>query len=140
MHTASGGRASGGTMSSGGTTSSGGAATGGAAEDAGSNGGTDAGTAGNQGAGGQQMPPPKLGACDGLPTEGVFEEITPPQVKAEIGTKQADGQTRGGTFAIAVDPVNQGTVYAGTLLSKVWKSTDCGATWNVVATGTNAMD
>ena len=54
--------------------------------------------------------------------------------------KAADGQTRGGTFAIAVDPVNQGTVYAGTLLSKVWKSTDCGATWNAVATGTNAMD
>src|SRR6185503_7991865 len=79
----------------------------------------------------------KVSACDGLAPEGTFEEITPPAVKAGIGTKQPDGQTRGGTFAIAVDPVNQGTVYAGTLFQKVWKSTDCGATWKDIATGTN---
>lgn len=52
--------------------------------------------------------------CEGLAAPGVFEEITPPEVKAGIGTKQADGQTRGGPFAMAVDPVNLGTVYSGT--------------------------
>jgi hypothetical protein len=88
----------------------------------------------------QKPPPPKVNACDGLAAPGVFEEITPPDVKAGIGTKQADGQTRGGTFAIAVDPVNQGTIYAGTLFQKVWKSTDCGATWTAIATGTNGTD
>jgi hypothetical protein len=61
-------------------------------------------------------------------------------VKAGIGTKAPDGQTRGGTFAIAIDPANLGTVYAGTLFQKVWKSTDCGATWTAIATGTNAAD
>ena len=35
---------------------------------------------------------------------------------------------------MAVDPVNLGTVYAGTLFQGVWKRTDCGATWKVIAT------
>ena len=105
----------------------------------GQGGSADAGQ--DSGAGGRQTsPPPKVADCSGLAPEGTFEEITPPDVKAGIGTKQADGQTRGGTFAIAVDPVNQGTVYAGTLFQKVWKSTDCGATWKAIATGTNAAD
>jgi len=88
-----------------------------------------------------KMPPPKqVAGCDGLAPEGTFEEITPPDVKAGLGTQRADGETRGGTFAIAVDPVNHGTVYAGTLFQKLWKSTDCGATWKVIATGANAAN
>jgi photosystem II stability/assembly factor-like uncharacterized protein len=86
------------------------------------------------------MPPPTVNDCDGLAPPGTFEEITPPDVKAGIGTKQPDGQTRGGTFAMAVDAVNQGTLYAGTLFQKVWKSTNCGASWTAIATGTSADD
>jgi hypothetical protein len=134
------GSANGGTTgaSSGGTFSSGGAGAGPAGA-----GGRGAGGATDRGAdaGGEPTPPPpKVSACDGLAADGVFEEITPPEVKAGIGTKTTDNQTKGGTFAIAVDPVNQGTIYAGTLFQKVWKSTDCGATWKDIATGTNGAD
>jgi hypothetical protein len=91
------------------------------------------GSGGSAGSGGMQVPPPpKVAACDGLAQAGKFEEITPPEVKAAGATG-----TEGGTFAIAVDPVNQGTVYAGTRNLKLWKSTDCGATWKAVATGAN---
>src|SRR6478609_3876405 len=82
----------------------------------------------------------KVNACDGLAAAGVFEEITPPMVKAGIGSKTTDNQTKGGPFAMAVDPVNLGTVYSGTLFQGVWKSTDCGATWKLIATGTSATD
>lgn len=78
-------------------------------------------------------PPPVLGACDGLAAAGTFEDITPPEVEAGFGVVQ-DG---GGAFAFAVDPVNQGTVYLGTVRQKVWKSTDCGASWTHITTGTN---
>lgn len=82
-------------------------------------------------------PPPPLPVvqdCSGLAGEGVFEEITPPEVKATFGMVQ-DG---GGAFALAVDPVNQGTLYVGTLFQKLWKSTDCGAHWSAIATGRNS--
>jgi len=82
----------------------------------------------------------KVNPCDGLAAAGVFEEITPPAVKAGIGSKTSDNQTKGGPFAMAVDPVNQGTLYAGTLFQGVWKSIDCGANWTAIATGTNAAD
>jgi hypothetical protein len=80
----------------------------------------------------------QINGCNGLAPEGTFEEITPPNVKAGLGTKRADGQVRGGTFAIAVDPLNHGTIYAGTVFQKVWKSADCGTTWRAIATGANA--
>jgi hypothetical protein len=85
-------------------------------------------------------PPTKVNACDSLAAAGVFEEITPPAVKAGIGSKTTDNQTKGGPFAMVVDPVNLGTVYSGTLFQGVWKSTDCGATWKIIATGTSATD
>jgi hypothetical protein len=75
-----------------------------------------------------------------LGAAGVFQEITPPEVKAGIGQKATSNQTKGGPFAMAVDPVNLGTVYAGTLFQSVWKSTDCGATWRKIAIGTNAAE
>lgn len=105
--------------------------------------GGDSGRAGGDsgtGADAPVQPPPKVNPCDGLAAEGTFEEITPPEVKAGIGVTRPDNQTQGGTFAIAVDPVNQGTIYAGTLFQGVWKSTDCGSTWKVIATGTNSSD
>jgi hypothetical protein len=111
----------------------------------GSGGGVSAGgaagaQAGAAGAAAPNLPPTKVNACDGLAADGVFEEITPPEVKAGIGMKTTDNQMKGGPFAMAVDPINQGTVYAGTLFQGVWKSSDCGANWTKIATGTNASD
>ena len=99
----------------------------------------EAAVAGN-GADNQALPPTRVGGCESLKPQETFEEITPPKVRATIGKKQVDGSTRSGTFAIAVDPVNYGTVYAGTLFQKIWKSTDCGATWQAIATGANAAE
>ncbi|HWB82237.1 MAG TPA: hypothetical protein VG755_45045 [Nannocystaceae bacterium] len=94
-----------------------------------SNDSTDDDTTGS----GETGPMPMLGECDALAGEGVFEDITPAEVAAGFGVVQ-DG---GGAFAFAVDPINQGTVYLGTVRQKVWKSTDCGASWVHIATGTN---
>jgi photosystem II stability/assembly factor-like uncharacterized protein len=74
-------------------------------------------------------PTPIVGACNGLAAVGTFEDITPPPVKAAMTSE--DGRT----FAFAADPVNQGTVYLGTIKAGVWKSTDCGATWTHISTG-----
>ena len=116
------------------------AATGTGGQSQGTSGSSSAGSS-SAGTGNNPKPPlPQVAACDALPEAGVFEEITPPEVRAGIGTKSADNQTKGGTFAMAVDQVNQGTVYAGTLFQGVWKTTDCGATWKVVATGTRSED
>jgi hypothetical protein len=82
---------------------------------------------------------PKVAACNNLAAVGTFENITPPLGPSSF---DPDGSTSGsaetGTFAIATDPVNQGTLYAGTFAQGVWKTTDCGATWAIVATGKNA--
>jgi hypothetical protein len=104
--------------------------------------GATSSTAG-EGVGGKHtpiMPPAKVAACDALAAPGVFEEITPAEVKVNVGMQTADKQTKGGTFAMAVDPVNQGTIYAGTLFQGLWKSTDCGSTFELIATGNNAAD
>jgi photosystem II stability/assembly factor-like uncharacterized protein len=97
-------------------------------------------TGGTAGGAGEASPPTRVTDCSDLPAPGVFEEITPPEVKATIGDKMSDGQTKGGPFAMAVDPVNLGTVYSGTLFQGVWKSTDCGAHWVKIPTGDNAAD
>src|SRR5262249_40613147 len=80
-------------------------------------------------------PPVPVSDCSSLPAAGTFEEITPPEVKAGIGQKTPDNQTNGGPFAMAVDPVNLGTVYSGTLFQGMWKTTDCGARWTKLADG-----
>jgi hypothetical protein len=126
-----------------GVTATGGASAGGGGAGGGGAGGGNAGgesNAGKASGGAPMMPPVKVSNCDGLAAPGVFEEITPAQVKAGIGMKMPDNQTQGGPFAMAVDPINLGTVYSGTLFQGVWKSTDCGATWAKIATGTNAAD
>ena len=84
-------------------------------------------------------PAPQVSDCNGLGARGVFEEITPPAVKAGIGQSAPSGK-KGGTFAMAVDPVNQGTVYAGTLFQGVWKTTDCGSSWKLIASGTDGKE
>jgi len=119
-------------------TGGGNGAVGGTAQNSGGASNTDAGSAGMRS--NPKPPLPQVAACDNLPAAGVFEEITPPDVRAGIGSKTTDNQTKGGTFAMAVDQVNQGTVYAGTLFQGVWKTSDCGANWDLIATGKNAED
>lgn len=71
-------------------------------------------------------------ACDGLAGIGTFEDITPAAVAAGIGMGN-----KGGTFAIAADPVHQGVLYLGTVHQGLWKTSDCGATWDLIADGMN---
>jgi hypothetical protein len=87
-------------------------------------------------AGGGDAPPQVVGACSSLGPVGTWQEITPPDVKA--GLASATPKDAGGTFSFAVDPVNSGTIYVGTVYQKMWKSTDCGATWAQLGTGRHA--
>jgi photosystem II stability/assembly factor-like uncharacterized protein len=73
-----------------------------------------------------------VGNCDGLAAPGVWQSITPPDVI---------GPGTFGTSAFAVDPLNAGTVYLGTDSGHgIWKTTDCGAHWVKVNTGTRGAD
>jgi hypothetical protein len=109
--TGSGGaRATGGSMGAGGTTANGGAT--------GSGGATGTGGAVNNDGG----PPHVVGACNGLGAVNQWENITPTSVKTAL--------------SIAADPVHAGTVYTGTAGTGIHRSTDCGATFTKVNTGT----
>jgi hypothetical protein len=86
------------------------------------------GTAGNGAAGGA-VP---VGACDALPADGTWQAISPPQITD--------------TAAVIVDPFDPATVWLGTCHGSIcnvdqpggiYKSTDCGSTWQQVNTGTN---
>jgi len=70
--------------------------------------------------------------CDGLKSAGTWENVTPPEVLAGF-----DGTTQTGVFAFAVDPVNAGTVYLGTMGQRIWKSQNCGSTWVPLDRGRN---
>jgi hypothetical protein len=125
----SGGNTSGGTGGTGGTGGSAGAATGGSA---GSSNGTGGSTGGSAGSGGSTTagtgngggPPHVVADCDALPEADQWEEITPEGVTSVLN--------------IVADPVNAGTVYAGTANKGLFKSTNCGADWVKINTGTNA--
>lgn len=92
-----------------------------------SNKGTSPGDGGQRPPGVVQMPPkPVVADCGSLPAAGEFESILP------------EGVTK--NFAFAVDPVNLGTVYLGTDGEKIWKTTDCGATWKHINTGKNGAE
>lgn len=76
--------------------------------------------------------PPTILPCDSLAPIGTFEDITPPTVA------QNDGMgDKGGTFAIATDPVHEGVLYMGTIHQGLWKTSDCGANWDLIADGMN---
>jgi hypothetical protein len=80
------------------------------------------------------MPPdrhPVVGACDGLPKTGQWENITPKGVP--------------NSGSLALDPFEAGTLWLGGTPDGayglgVFKSTDCGATWSHVNTGTNGAE
>lgn len=137
----SGGSSLGGTADSGG----GGTRAGGGGGGGGGNGGALSGGAGKPvggteagGEAGAAGSPPEVETCRALAAAGVFEDITPPEVKAGLGEETATGDLQGGPFSLEIDPVNHGTYYVGTHHQGLWKSTDCGSTWSAVATGTNA--
>ncbi len=79
-------------------------------------------TGSSAGAGG--MPPTMPLACDKLGAVDAWELITPPGVA--------------NVLHVLADPVNTGTIYAGTANTGVYKSIDCGATWAKINTGKNA--
>jgi hypothetical protein len=71
------------------------------------------------------------GLCAKLPGSGQWQNITPPPA--------ASGNNPG-TSAIGVRPDYPSTVYAGTNGKGIFRSTDCGANWTLVSTGSHASD
>jgi hypothetical protein len=74
------------------------------------------------------------GGCGSLPAAGVWENITPVGTAAEAvnGTVGA---------AIVVDPFEPSRVWLGTggENDEIWRSDDCGASWNRVNTGPGSV-
>jgi hypothetical protein len=93
----------------------------------------DAGAGGGDGDGagkvGTYTGPVSDAACPGLPAAGTWKNISPP------GSDYTTTYT--GMNAIAVRPDNNAIVYAAADMHGIYKSTNCGATWAVVNTGTN---
>ena len=109
---------------------SGGSGKGGAGGSAGVGG--SVGVGGSGGAGGSAGGPPAVvGTCEKLGAAGTWELITPPTAK--------------NTQALVMDPFNIGTLWlgasprgnAGSGQGGLFRSTDCGATWTHVNSGTN---
>jgi hypothetical protein len=76
-------------------------------------------------------------ACNALAASGTWEQITPPTVLAQLpGPSSAPY----GTNAFVLDPTNYATVYLGTSGMGIWKTTDCGATWVHINTGTHGAE
>ncbi len=101
-------------------------------------GGAPNGGATNVGGGTGGTSPIQATACADLAGVGVFEDITPPEVKAGLGEQTTTGDEQGGPFSLEIDPVQRGTYYVGTMHQGLWKTTDCGSSWVVIASGKNA--
>jgi hypothetical protein len=97
-----------------GATASGGAGTGG-------NGGSSSAGAGGAG------PEHVVGNCDGLGALDEWQDITPSEVDLSDN----------GIVEVLADPVHTGTIYTSGDKRGIFRSTDCGATWTKVNTGTN---
>jgi photosystem II stability/assembly factor-like uncharacterized protein len=89
------------------------------------NAGTSNAGNGNAGSGGSTPIPHEVGECDDLGDVGVWENISPPTNDA-------------GDFVL--DPGHSGTLYVGSELNGngVWKTTNCGSTWEEASTGTGS--
>ncbi|MDF3071290.1 MAG: hypothetical protein K0R38_6891 [Polyangiaceae bacterium] len=98
--------------------------------------GTEGGRPGSS-AGDGGTPPGGAPGCEALAEVGVFQEITPPEVKAGLGQRSAAGDIQAGPFSLEIDPIRHGTYYVGTEHQGLWKSTDCGDHWVAIATGKN---
>lgn len=125
---AAGATGSAGTMSTAGTTSN--AGTTGNAGATGAAGATNnAGTMGAAGNSAAVLP------CDDLPPAGMWQDVTPPG----MSEKPAVNGTVGA--AIIVDPFDARTVWLGTGSEndEIWRSNDCGATWEQTNTGSGGV-
>jgi hypothetical protein len=102
---------------------------GGAAGTSGS--GTGGGGAGARGTGGMGVVGPPVGKCDELGAVGEWQNITPPVVPiAGIAPCPYGG-------AFVMNPHDPAMLYVGSCNQGIWKSTDCGASWEHVNTGKN---
>ena len=75
-------------------------------------------------------------ACDGLPSAGQWQEISPAVFHSPSNVETLSvvvNQSDQSVFAAAGNKTNGGNSGTG-----VYKSTDCGRTWKLVSTGTNA--
>jgi hypothetical protein len=90
--------------------------------------GANAGSAGDGGSGGSvTLPPHIIEPCDGegdLP-RGVWDNITPADVSLETS----------GTLAFMFHPQDHRIIFLGTNKAGIFKTTDCGATWDKINTG-----
>jgi hypothetical protein len=99
------------------------------------------GTGGATGTGGSSVH--SVGACSDLSPIGVWENITPADLHSENwclpgSPKCQPGQL--GTYganAFALDPGTSGTVVLGMAGLGIWRTTDCGSTWQKADTGVN---
>ncbi len=66
---------------------------------------------------------------------GVWENVTPPGVSLSSSFNTPAGQNYG-IHAFVIDPTNTANVYVGTSAQGIYKTTDCGATWVKINTGT----
>lgn len=75
--------------------------------------------------------------CEGLDAAAGWEHITPGEVDlgAEFDTPAGENY---GVHSFVIDPQNTATIYLGTSAQGIYKSTDCGASWEHIDTGTNA--
>jgi hypothetical protein len=80
------------------------------------------------------QPPHVKGDCSSLAPAGQWENVTPPQVAAQL---PGPGACTFGTGAFVLDPSTSGTIYLGSCNMGIWKSVDCGSTWTHVNTGVN---
>lgn len=80
-------------------------------------------------AGAQTAPPHVVTDCTQLAAPGVWEQITP---NVDLSTF--------GVGSITFDPNNTATLYVGTATSGLYKSTNCGGSWEHMNTGTLGAD
>ena len=73
-------------------------------------------------------------SCAASAQSGMWENITAPPLAAVSAVN----------FGYALDPRNPGTIYLGTIVQGIWKTTDCGGHWtgpiNTGTSGTDASD
>jgi hypothetical protein len=80
-----------------------------------------------------------VGTCSDLADAGTWEQVTPPEVAAQLPPRGngGPGDCTYGTGSFVVDPTNPAVVYLGTCQMGIWKTTDCGAHWVHINTGLN---